>query len=311
MKDEPEKTRLAIAAYFLIQAIAVGLWWGLLWTIPSSASWFHPTAWPDESLFAFFFPDLFILIGGSLFASIVVWRAVSWAHLAAWSVAIAAWYPTLYCLGASVITDQAWFATACMTCMSGLSLVMATMIGVGNEQPQSIRANKLEKHSALFWTALQIAIFWSVFLWILPKGITELQSRFGISFFEHPMQIGLAATLFLLASILGLSSGLAMSVYGKGTPLPTATAPELVVRGPYRWVRNPMAIAGILQGIAVGWGMGSILVILYSIAGAFAWHFIARPAEEADLAERFGNTYQQYREQVPLWRPAVRGFEVE
>jgi protein-S-isoprenylcysteine O-methyltransferase Ste14 len=36
----------------------------------------------------------------------------------------------------------------------------------------------------------------------------------------------------------------------------------LVIAGPYRYVRNPMAVAGILQGIAVGWYLGSVSVII-------------------------------------------------
>lgn len=311
MKDESRNVQILIAGYFLVQAIAVLLWWSLLWLVPASVAWFHPPAWNTQSLFAFCVPDIVLLVGGSLVVAVAIYHAKPWAHLAVWAVTFAACYPTLYCLGASVLTGQAWFATACMACMSGLSLVLATMIGSGPKRAQTIRETRLNPMSAVFWTLLQTSIFWSVFLWILPMGIAEVQTRIGIGFFEHALQRPVALVVFALASLLGISSGLAMSLHGKGTPLPTATAPELVVRGPYRWVRNPMAVAGIAQGMAVGLGMGSIPVILYAVAGAFVWHFMARPVEEADLIKRFGDAYRQYCDHVPLWRPAPRGFETK
>ena len=94
-----------------------------------------------------------------------------------------------------------------------------------------------------------------------------------------------------------------MAVYGRGTPLPTASAPRLVVRGPYRWVRNPMALGGILQGVAIGLCAASFTVIAYSLCGAVLWHLLVRPEEEADLRERFGEDYERYQQQVALWIP--------
>lgn len=33
---------------------------------------------------------------------------------------------------------------------------------------------------------------------------------------------------------------------------------RLVIARPYRFVRNPMAVAGIVQGLAVGWYLGEL-----------------------------------------------------
>jgi protein-S-isoprenylcysteine O-methyltransferase Ste14 len=61
-----------------------------------------------------------------------------------------------------------------------------------------------------------------------------------------------------------------------------------VLAGPYRHVRNPMAVAGIAQGVAVALWLGSWAVLLYAVSGALLWHMAIRSAEERDLAERFG-----------------------
>ena len=94
-----------------------------------------------------------------------------------------------------------------------------------------------------------------------------------------------------------------MATRGNCTPLPTASAPSLVIAGPYRYVRNPMALPGIAQGIAVGAYLGSYGVIAYSLLGAIFWHIIVRPVGERDLVERIGESYDHYRTSVRLWLP--------
>jgi protein-S-isoprenylcysteine O-methyltransferase Ste14 len=111
------------------------------------------------------------------------------------------------------------------------------------------------------------------------------------------------AGAFVLASALGLWSCVTMALRGEGTPLPAETARRLVVAGPYRWVRNPMAVAGGLQTATVGLVTGSWLVIVIAVVGALAWHTLIRPAEEADLASRFGDPYERYRSAVRCWIP--------
>ena len=94
-----------------------------------------------------------------------------------------------------------------------------------------------------------------------------------------------------------------MALRGEGTPLPTACARQLVVAGPYAYVRNPMAVFGLAQGAAVGIALGSWLVLAYVAAGGLLWNAVVRPAEEADMERRFGDAYRRYREQVRCWVP--------
>jgi protein-S-isoprenylcysteine O-methyltransferase Ste14 len=113
--------------------------------------------------------------------------------------------------------------------------------------------------------------------------------------------VGVAAVT--LASILGVLSAVAMSTLGRGTPLPSAMPNRLVIAGPYRWVRNPMAVAGIVQGAAVGLILSSWLVVVYAVAGSLVWNYAVRPLEEADLERRFGQEFVRYRDTVRCWVP--------
>ena len=293
-----------VAAYLILQGAGTAAWWVLLLLVPGTVDWFKPREWPAESLLGFWLSDALLLILGSFATATAVVQERSWASIAIWSLAAAAWYPTLYCVGVSVLTEEAWIASGMMATMAGLTLVMATVHGTTGQVPAAIRVAPMNRAAAVAWTLAQVAVFWATFLWILPQGIVELEERLGWSGFTHPGQSITSAILFLAASLLGLWSGVTMAAAGDGTPLPTATAPKLVISGPYRFVRNPMAVAGILQGIAVGWYLGSFAVLAYAIAGAFTWHVCVRPVEEADLRVRFGDAYERYRRRVSVWIPA-------
>jgi protein-S-isoprenylcysteine O-methyltransferase Ste14 len=90
---------------------------------------------------------------------------------------------------------------------------------------------------------------------------------------------------------------------GRGTLAPVDPPTRLVTAGPYRWVRNPMYVAGaaILTGEALWWQAPALLAYL-----ALFWscaHLFVTGYEERALARRFGAEYLQYREAVPRWLP--------
>lgn len=162
-----------------------------------------------------------------------------------------------------------------------------------------IPSNSQNGFCNLLKTLLQTSVFWFVFLWLLPKLIFYVEKSIFKTDFEAFSLFGWA--LFILFSLLGLWSGYTMSWYGKGTPLPLDCPQKLVIAGPYKYVRNPMALAGIGQGISVGIIYGSPFVIIYALSGAFLWHYIVKPSEEADLLSRFGADYTEYCKNVKCW----------
>lgn len=150
---------------------------------------------------------------------------------------------------------------------------------------------------------LQMLCFWGTFLFVLPAVVLAASNWLGVPALGSPAPRLVGGIAFALASCLGVWSAWTMARLGRGTPLPLAAARQLVLRGPYRWLRNPMALAGIGQGVAVGLWCDAPLVVLYALAGSLLWHFVARPPEERDLAARFGPAFAAYRAAVPLWLP--------
>ena len=94
------------------------------------------------------------------------------------------------------------------------------------------------------------------------------------------------------------------ATFGRGTPAPVDAPKRLVVRGLYRYSRNPMYV-GVLCVIA-GWALLFLApgVVLYGAAVASAFHAFVVLYEEPRLAREFGEDYAAYRARVGRWLPA-------
>ena len=90
---------------------------------------------------------------------------------------------------------------------------------------------------------------------------------------------------------------------GRGTLAPWDPTSRLVVRGPYRHVRNPMisGVLTVLLGEAVLFGSFAVLAWWAFVFALNAVYFVA--FEEPDLRDRFGAEYEAYAERVPRWIP--------
>jgi protein-S-isoprenylcysteine O-methyltransferase Ste14 len=157
-------------------------------------------------------------------------------------------------------------------------------------------------------TALQCSAIWGLTLGVLPLAIRQLEMRLGVPGFSVPGHRELAVFGFVAFSALNLWTGSVLVHLGRGTPLPLDCPRELVVRGPYAYVRNPMAIAGLGQGLMVAVGLGSWGVFAYVLAGVAIWQWSARPSEERDLMARFGASYAAYQRAVRCWWPRVMPY---
>lgn len=301
------QVRRAAAAYFALQGALVLAWWAMLWMAPSTRAPFTPPGWPQSALMAFWLPDLGLAAGGSLAAAWLTARRMPAAGAARWLVAGAMAYGTLYCLGASLATGGAWLSVALMVpaavASTGLALVTAV--------PQERLFRHAPRGSArrnVARTLAQCAVVWGVTLLVLPAAVLTAEAQLGIGRAGWPGQMSLAIALFTGFSALNLWTAFTLATVGAGTPLPLEAPRRLVVRGPYAHIRNPMALAGLGQGLAIAVGSGSWLLLAYVAAGGLLWNFGLRPSEERDLLHRFGAPYAEYRRRVRCWVPSLRPY---
>lgn len=95
------------------------------------------------------------------------------------------------------------------------------------------------------------------------------------------------------------------AVTGLGTPAPIDMPRRLVVKGLYRFVRNPMyvGVAWLVVGQAILFG--SIPVGIYVACVWTLSHFFVMIHEEPTLRRKFGAEYEEYCRRVPRWLPRL------
>ncbi|SDQ49213.1 methyltransferase family protein [Pseudarthrobacter chlorophenolicus] len=290
-------------AYFALQSLAGALWWAAVAVSPTVRT--ATLGNLDPALVAVFDIPLFVV--GSA-AAAAGGRAAA-AVVAAWStivtIALGAYATVTMQAGTGVLIMAAAAAgSTAALCLACWGRIPVEWIIRGPFAFRPARQRDARFHVAA--TFGQIIIFWGFFLGLLPLFLDFLERRWGLAA-DFPQAAGAAGLVILvLASALGIWSAISMSTVGKGTPLPAAMATTLVVAGPYRWIRNPMAVAGVVQGAAVGFMLHSWFVVGYAVLGSLVWNYAVRPLEEADLKARFGSAFEAYREAVPCWLPSFR-----
>lgn len=119
--------------------------------------------------------------------------------------------------------------------------------------------------------------------------------------------LGLAlviAGLILLISTVRLFAGV-----GEGTLAPWDPPKNLVVAGPYRYVRNPMHSGVFMVLYGEGILFGSVPILIF-VTAAFVFHWLYIPLmEERWLAEKFGEEYLAYKQNVPAWIPRLTPWQ--
>jgi protein-S-isoprenylcysteine O-methyltransferase Ste14 len=92
---------------------------------------------------------------------------------------------------------------------------------------------------------------------------------------------------------------------GKGTPAPFDPPRRLVVRGPYRFVRNPMYMGAgtALAGAALFYK--SLPLLAYVGIFLLVTHLFVLLYEEPTLRGTFGPEYEAYCHRVRRWWPGV------
>lgn len=117
--------------------------------------------------------------------------------------------------------------------------------------------------------------------------------------------------LLLIGLFLFFSSLRRFATEGQGTLAPWDPPRELVLHGPYRYVRNPM-ISGV---VLVLFGEASILVSKPHAVWALTFlavNLVYIPLfEEPQLRRRFGAPYVEYCRHVPRLVPRLRPWNPE
>jgi protein-S-isoprenylcysteine O-methyltransferase Ste14 len=138
---------------------------------------------------------------------------------------------------------------------------------------------------------------------VLVLALTDFEIGWGLD--------GALRVLPILAGAIMIGAGLSLMYRtialfareGEGTLAPWDPTRKLVVRGPYRFVRNPMIVGVLAVVLGEAALFGSPALAIWA-ALFFAVNAVWFPlVEEPGLAQRFGQDYEAYRRHVPRWLP--------
>ncbi|MFM7056159.1 MAG: methyltransferase family protein [Planctomycetota bacterium] len=274
---------------YLLQAALVVAWWAGLCISDRFFAAFQFSGISSAAFWAFLLPDLLLVAGLSFVSAYSRLQSAPWVLLGAFG------YAALYCCNVTLLTGSGYLPTLLM--LAGLAYNLFLCLA-----DRTFHTTTTTRTPVLaFKTVVQIICFWALLLAIVPAVI--LHSFQSLLVPDLNISTMCCITAFAGFSGLGLASAWSMVWHGRGTPLPTDQASCLVTGGPYAIVRNPMAVAGIGQGLCLAGVFESIPLLAYSLLGAIAWHLVVRPLEERDLRDRFGQAYADYCQRVCCWVP--------
>lgn len=174
-----------------------------------------------------------------------------------------------------------------------------------------MRATEFEFRYRLF---IIVALFVSGF-WCYSLDSLNVATMFAQWLMGHPVEPDVLSDRHVVQAILAFGTALAVlaalvrtwaAAYLRSEVVHDAKihGEELVADGPYRYVRNPLYLGGVL--FAVGFAMTASRVGFVVIVGGltlFYYRLIAR--EESLLRETQGESYHQFLALVPRLMPSL------
>ena len=96
---------------------------------------------------------------------------------------------------------------------------------------------------------------------------------------------------------------------GEGTPGPWRPISNLIISGPYRYVRNPM-ILGVVDLLLFESALfASIPFLLWATVFFIGNIIYFKIYEEKELIKRFGTDYENYKNEVPMLFPKFTPYD--
>lgn len=150
---------------------------------------------------------------------------------------------------------------------------------------------------------------WIKAIIILPFNVTVVIPVLILYFFEFkysapPAWVIISGTVLLVIGLaMAVSTMLLFNNIGKGTAAPWAPPRNLVITGPYKYVRNPMITAVLSILLAESFLLNSTALGLWFVLFFLINSIYIPQVEEKQLIKRFGEEYLEYMRKVPRWIP--------
>ena len=161
-----------------------------------------------------------------------------------------------------------------------------------------------ERRSMPLWVGLvAAALVWDV----IPWALSLLTRRYGLAA-GYPGAWNLLGLVPVIMGNIGLYWGVLLHSTQTPGRLDWEPSKNYIFKdGLYRYSRNPMYVSELI--LMAGWVIfyGSIAVLIGWVAWWVAFNFYFVPQEERVMEASFGESYIEYKKQVPRWIGKSRG----
>ena len=147
----------------------------------------------------------------------------------------------------------------------------------------------------LIFTILQPGLVVGLIPYLLIQRTSNLEWNF------NELNHLLGGIIFLIGFAILLLCVFRFATEGKGTISPADRTKELVIKGLYRFSRNPMYVGIILILIGQTIFVKSIYLLIYTILVFISFHIFIKYIEEPRLKRDFKDDYELYIRKVRRW----------
>jgi len=157
--------------------------------------------------------------------------------------------------------------------------------------------------SAILGTAVFFVLAPGTVVVLIPWWISHWRVHAS---FPGLTPLRIAGALFVAAgAAVVLDSFARFAWHGLGTPAPIYPPRHLVVKGFYRFVRNPMYVSILLILIGQALLFADAHLLIYALGAWLAAHLFVVFYEEPTLRRSFPGDYAQFTAHVPRWIPRI------
>jgi protein-S-isoprenylcysteine O-methyltransferase Ste14 len=151
----------------------------------------------------------------------------------------------------------------------------------------------------------------AVFLVLAPGTVAVLAPWWINGWQVHAHFAGLTPLRVLGALLIAAGAAVLLDSFarfawqGIGTPAPIYPTRHLVVRGFYRYVRNPIYVSLLLIIVGQALVFADVSLVIYAFCAWLATHLFVLFYEEPKLRRSFPGDYARFTAHVPRWIPRL------
>lgn len=150
-----------------------------------------------------------------------------------------------------------------------------------------------------------------LFTVLVPGTVTILVPYYLLSSRASPPRLNLGVLRYfgflplVAGGLVYLRCAWDFAIGGRGTPAPIDPPKELVVRGPYRYARNPMYLGVMIVILGEALLFEARILYEYALIVFIFFYLFVLVYEEPTLKRKFGESYESYCRSVPRWIPRM------